>query len=269
MKNLSVPVHLADRGGNYLQLLTKFEADHNLFPSSFWVTCQLQFLLVYCMGVAPFMARSPTEQEVNTCLVEWWEVTVLFESVRFINYNNCSNSIIYSHFPSERMEKEHSERKFVFQIIFYGETASYLESATNPPNEGSMFHHFCGVFRRRGSSPIHLQFTKLEVAKIEAYISPRFFFVWETSTMIWFQMSVYWKLTRIAGLISPRISGVTCSGFCNDYLEIVSHLGIRRSPHLLKDPFLLSNFFRTSPTSNPLYRLKFHKYFIKLCANQI
>lgn len=61
---------------------------------------------------------------------------------------------------------------------------------------------------------------------------------------------------------------LTCSGFCNDYLEIVSHLGIRRSPHLLKDPFLLSNFFRTSPTSNPLYRLNFHKYSINLCANQ-
>ena len=33
------------------------------------------------------------------------------------------------------MEKGHSERKFAFQIIFYRETASYLESETNPPND--------------------------------------------------------------------------------------------------------------------------------------
>lgn len=40
-------------------------------------------------------------------------------------------------FPSTpHGESGHSERKFVFQIIFYGETASYLGRATNPPNEG-------------------------------------------------------------------------------------------------------------------------------------
>ena len=98
MTYLPVPVHLADPGAS-TSIFFKFEADHNLFLSSFWwqLTCPgcgtlhvryrlnsktstngVAFSLPWCRIY--FMVRSPTEQEFNVHpggYWVWWTLALL------------------------------------------------------------------------------------------------------------------------------------------------------------------------------------------------